>query len=122
MSADRSGHQDRAIYAPPLGRLDLTLEAAHRFLDMLEQTAPLPDELDKAVRHVLWSYNVAGGLRPGSFVQSILEACGRADPENLRRLAWGFPLLAQLCWTIQRVPGASDRMAALVAPVGGGAG
>lgn len=40
--------------------------------------------------HVLWVFG-AGGLEPGSFTRTLIDAICKADPTNRIRLTLGFP-------------------------------
>lgn len=40
--------------------------------------------------HVLYAYG-EGGIQAGSFTQALIVAAQLADPENVARLAMGFP-------------------------------
>lgn len=47
--------------------------------------------IDRATAsHVLWAFG-AGGMEPGSFTRSLIDAICKADPPNRTRLALGFP-------------------------------
>lgn len=52
---------------------------------------------------VLWHYEGTrrGVMEPGDFRKALIEAMVRADPLNLRRLAFGFPGLAAAVQLVQ---------------------
>lgn len=52
---------------------------------------PLADDVIEAANHVLSHFD-QGGYPGGSFTQALLEAMGRADQSNLRRIGLGFPV------------------------------
>lgn len=55
-------------------------------------------EFTDAERQVIWvatrGYCAGIGMEPGSFNEALIQACFKADPENLSRLAMVFPELA----------------------------
>lgn len=59
-----------------------------------KSTSPV-DERESAMRHLLWKRGDPRGYQPGSFVEALLTAWDRADPENSQRLHLAFPLYGQ---------------------------
>lgn len=53
---------------------------------ILGPTQPTPEQ----AAQVLFAYG-AGGYRAGRFMEALIDVMGRADPENLGRLALSFP-------------------------------
>ena len=53
--------------------------------------AELADDVTEAANHVL-NFFSQGGYPGGSFTLALLDAMGRADPTNLRRIGLGFPI------------------------------
>lgn len=45
----------------------------------------------KIANHVLWYFSHDAGFTPGGFFAAFYELAGRADKENLAKLAEGFP-------------------------------
>jgi hypothetical protein len=85
----------------------------------------VPDELadvlavavgESDAHAVLWNYDRTPGVaEPGSFVQALVAAMDKADPDNLRRLAYGFPGLSA---AVQLAKGHRDGIARLRALAG----
>lgn len=86
-------------------------------------TYQLPDEMadvlavavgEQHAHAVLWHYDrTPGALEPGGFVQALVAAMDKADPENLRRLAYGFPGHAAAVQIAKGHPAGIDRLRAL---------
>ncbi|MBT8161045.1 MULTISPECIES: hypothetical protein [Arthrobacter] len=55
-------------------------------------TAQITQEQHEAAAHVLW-YFKREGWQPGSFTESLLSTFGKADMNNVRKLAGAFPEL-----------------------------
>lgn len=55
-------------------------------------TTELTVEQRDAAAHVLWYFR-REGWQPGSFTESLLNAFGKADMHNVRKLAASFPEL-----------------------------
>lgn len=62
--------------------------------NVISKRVPLEEPLRKEEEHVLWIMEGQGrGIKPGSFIECMIEAIMRADTDNLHRLAYGFPYL-----------------------------
>lgn len=46
---------------------------------------------DAIARHVLWHFQQAGGIEPGSFTVSLMDTISRADPRNFQLLTHVYP-------------------------------
>ena len=56
------------------------------------------------VFHTLWHFT-GEGMEPGGFPEALLLAMGRADQQNLYRLALGFPEYADAWRLVTETPG-----------------
>jgi hypothetical protein len=64
---------------------------------------------------VLWHYfpRTPGLMEPGSFRQALIAAAVRADPQNLARLAIGFPGIAAAVALVANRDDGAARVAAI---------
>ena len=73
-----------------------------------------PERLERLVtptvaRHTLYHFR-EGGYAPGSFVQSLLETIGRADPFNTAILSSGYPRYVAAMRLAREVDGGIDTL------------
>lgn len=59
-------------------------------------------------RHVLHHYGDSDGVRPGSFVETLIKAIALADPINARKLGREYPGLVEAVRLASRQTGGVD--------------
>jgi histidinol-phosphate/aromatic aminotransferase/cobyric acid decarboxylase-like protein len=98
----------------------IVYEAAGRWLDANHMLADNDAERLEAARHVAWHFSIPGGMRPGSFTETLIELIVRADPMNYTRLRMVYPTYAMYIFMAQETEVGAIELQRLIVELSGG--